>query len=178
MAATLLLALSFGMTSCNGCSSQKEEATVPISPYDDEDDFSIELPDDDIVDVSYTESSNLKIIQVLINDRINKEMIFDTGASYTQITLKEAQYLYTEGVLTNDDILGTEKFGDANGNITVNMVVNLRKLVLGGKLVITNVKATVVQNGGAPLLLGQTVLKELPQYAVDNENKVIRFKIK
>lgn len=178
LAAILLLALSFGMTSCKGCSSQKEEATVLISPYDEEDDFSIELPDDDIVEVSYTESSNLKIVQALINDRINKEMIFDTGASYTQITLKEAQYLYSEGVLTNDDILGAEKFGDANGNITVNMVVNLRKLVLGGKLVITNVKATVVQNGGAPLLLGQTVLKELPQYTVDNEDKVIKFKIK
>lgn len=172
------IATSFYFVSCNGCSSTKEEATQLISPYDDEDDFSIELPDEDVVDVPYTEASNLKIVQVLINDRINKEMIFDTGASYTQITLKEARYLYSEGVLTDDDILGAEKFGDANGNITVNMVVNLRKLVLGGKLVITNVKATVVANGDAPLLLGQTVLAELPQYTVDNENKVVKFKIK
>lgn len=173
-----LVASGFSMVSCNGCSKNEDEVTPLISPYDEEDDVEIELPNADVVNVSYTEQSNLKIVQVLINDRINKEMIFDTGASYTQITLKEANYLYSEKVLTNDDILGSEKFGDANGNITVNMVVNLRKLVLGGKLIITNVKATVVENADAPLLLGQTVLKELPQYTVDNENKVIKFKIK
>lgn len=176
--ALALVAMGFSMESCNGCSSSKDEVTPLISPYDEDDEIGVELPDADVVDVAYTEQSNLKIVQVLINDRINKEMIFDTGASYTQITLKEAQYLYSEGVLTDDDILGAEKFGDANGNITVNMVVNLRRLVLGGKLIISNVKATVVQNGDAPLLLGQTVLKELPQYTVDNENKVIKFKIK
>ena len=173
-----LMTVGFSMESCNGCSSKNDEVTPLISPYDEDDDLEIELPDADVVDVAYTEQSNLKIVQVLINDRINKEMIFDTGASYTQITVKEANYLYSEKVLTSDDILGAEKFGDANGNITVNMVVNLRKLVLGGKLIITNVKATVVENADAPLLLGQTVLKELPQYTVDNENKIIKFKIK
>lgn len=105
-------------------------------------------------------------------------MIFDTGASYTQITKKEAIYLYNEKVLTADDIVGKERIYDANGNITVNTVVNLRKLVLGGKLIIANVQATVVENADAPLLLGQTVLKRLPQYTVDNTNKVIKFKIK
>ena len=124
------------MESCKGCSNTNDEVTELISPYDEDDELEIELPDEDIVNVSYTEQSNLKIVQVLINDRINKEMIFDTGASYTQITVREANYLYNENVLTDDDILGTEKFGDANGNITVNMVVNLRKLVLGGKLIL------------------------------------------
>lgn len=105
-------------------------------------------------------------------------MIFDTGASYTQITRKEARYLYSEKVLTDDDILCSGEFCDANGNITVNMIVNLRKFVLGGKLIITDIMATVVKNADALLLLGQTVLKELPQYTVDNENKIIKFKIK
>lgn len=173
-----LVAIGFSMESCKGCSNTNDEVTELISPYDEDDELEIELPDEDIVNVSYTEQSNLKIVQVLINDRINKEMIFDTGASYTQITVREANYLYNENVLTDDDILGTEKFGDANGNITVNMVVNLRKLVLGGKLILNNVKATVVENADAPLLLGQTVLKELPQYTVDNENNIIKFKIK
>lgn len=173
-----IMAMGLSMESCNGCSNNKDEVTPLISPYDDEDDLEVELPDADVVDVSYTEQGNLKFVQVLINDRINNEMIFDTGASYTQITLKEANYLYNEKVLTGDDVIDAKKFRDANGNITVNMVVNLRKLVLGGKLIITNVKATVVENADAPLLLGQTVLKELPQYTVDNENNVIKFKIK
>lgn len=159
-------------------SNDKEEATPLVQLSDNNDELRIELPNDDIVDVAYTESYNLKIVQVLINDCISKEMIFDTGASYTQITKKEALYLYHEKVLTADDILGKEKITDANGNITVNTVVNLRKLVLGGKLIITNVQATVVENADAPLLLGQTVMKELPQYTVDNTNKVIKFKIK
>lgn len=173
-----LVAMGFSMESCNGCSNDKDEVTELISPYDEDDDLEIELPDVDVVDVSYTEQSNLKIVQVLINDRINKEMVFDTGASYTQITLKEANYLYSENLLTDDDILGAERFGDANGNITVNMVVKLRKLVLDGKLIINNVDVTVVENADAPLLLGQSVLKKLPQYTIDNENKIIKFKIK
>lgn len=173
-----LAAMGLCMESCNRCSSSNDEVTPLISPYDEEFELGVELPDENVVDVPYTESHNLKIVQVLINDRINKEMIFDTGASYTQITLNEALYLYNENVLTDDDILGKAQFGDANGNITVNTVVNLRRLVLGGKLSISNVRATVVENGDAPLLLGQTVLKELPQYTVDNENAVIKFKIK
>lgn len=170
------MAIAISLESCNGCSQNKDEVTPLVSPYDDDDE--IELPDDDVVDVPYTEQSNLRVVEVLINDRIKKEMIFDTGASYTQITSKEANYLYSEGVLTADDIEGTEQFGDANGNITVNMVVTLRKLELGGKIIIPNVKATVVENASAPLLLGQTVLKKLPEYTVDNKNNIIRFKIK
>ncbi len=165
---------------CFSCNDKKEEATQLISPYADDDELAltVELPDDDIVEVPYKEVANLRIINVTLNDRIKKDMIFDTGASYTQITAKEANYLYSEGVLTLDDIEGSEQFGDANGNITVNMVVNLKKIVLADKLAITNVKATVVDNMDAPLLLGQTVLKALPEYTVDNSNDVIRFKIK
>lgn len=171
------------MKSCVGCSSDEEVHSLD-SPYGDDDDEFEEDYDDseymisDIVNVPYTERENLKYVQVLINDRIKKEMIFDTGASYTQITVNEANYLYNEKVLTADDILGTEKFGDANGDISVNMVVNLRRLELGDKLVVTDVKATVVENADAPLLLGQTVLKALPEYTIDNVNRVIKFKIK
>lgn len=176
-----LVIMGISMNSCNWVAKRNDAPTPLIPPHCDDDnsnDLRIELPNDDIVDVSYTESCNLKIVQVLINDCISKEMIFDTGASYTQITKKEAIYLYNEKVLTADDIVGKERIYDANGNITVNTVVNLRKLVLGGKLIIANVQATVVENADAPLLLGQTVLKRLPQYTVDNTNKVIKFKIK
>ena len=175
--ATITLStIGVSVASCNRCSTEKEEYKALVSPY--EEDMDIELPNDDVVDVNYKEMAKLKIVEVQINDRIIKDMIFDTGASYTQITLKEAQYLYSEGVLTDDDIIGAAKMGDANGNITVDMVVNLRKVVLGGKLIISNIKATVVNNMDAPLLLGQTVLNELPQYTVDNENHIIKFIIR
>ncbi len=173
-----LMVIGFGMASCNGCSSNKEKATPLLSPYSDDASLIVSEYTDDVVHVPFTVDRMLEIVKVQINDRIIKDMILDTGASYTQITANEANYLYKEGVLTNEDILGSANFGDANGNITANMVVNLRKVVLGGSLSISNVKATVVENLQAPLLLGQTVLEELPQYTIDNEKNIISFKIR
>lgn len=173
-----IIATSICMESCVGCSGDDEEVTPLPNPYDDDEwyDDDLDIPYySNVVSVPYTERGNLKYVQVLINDRIKKEMIFDTGASYTQITLNEANYLYNENVLTADDILGTEKFGDANGDITESMVVNIKKLELGENLYATNVKAVVVENANAPLLLGQSVLNELPQYTIDNVNHVIKF---
>lgn len=175
-----IMATSLCMESCVGCSGDDEEVTPLPNPYDPDewDDNEEGWGYSNVVNVPFIERGNLKYVQVIINDRIKKEMIFDTGASYTQITLNEANYLYNENVLTADDILGTENFGDANGDITESMVVNIRKLELGENLYATNVKAVVVENANAPLLLGQSVLNELPQYTIDNLNHVIKFTLK
>ena len=45
-----------------------------------------------------------------------------------------------------------------------------------GDLVLDNVKATVVDNVNAPLLLGQTVLERFGSIEIDNNNNEIIFK--
>ena len=58
------------------------------------------------------------------------------------------------------------------------MVINLKEVVLDGKIHYTDVTATVSANNNAPLLLGNEVLNRVAAYAVDNETQMINFKLK
>ena len=68
---------------------------------------------------------------------------------------------------------------DANGDITEGTVVNLRKVDFGG-LELENVRASVVRNQKAPLLLGQSVLGRLGKIEIDNPGLrlIITHKVK
>lgn len=124
--------------------------------------------------VPFEENADTKIVDVKLNG-VGLKMIFDTGASYTLISLAEAQYLYSKGTLTAEDILDTGHSQIADGSIVEHLEVNLREVVLGDAIVCRNVRAVVSNNVNAPLLLGNSVLNRAPAYTVDNENKRIIF---
>ncbi len=136
-----------------------------------------ELPSDDIVVVPFIERGGVKFVNVTVNG-FGFEMIFDTGCSGTLISIAEANYLYQKGYLVKEDILGTSQSQIADGSIVENMVVNLKEVILDGKIRCVNVQATVSSNNNAPLLLGNEVLNRVAAYAVDNENKTINFKLR
>ena len=52
--------------------------------------------------------------------------IFDTGASIISISETEANFLWKQGKLTEDDIKGTASFSDANGDISEGTIIVLR----------------------------------------------------
>lgn len=130
------------------------------------------------VAVPFEEQSGVKLIDVTVNGQFTVKMILDSGCSGTLISIAEAKYLYEKGCFTEEDILGTTKSQIADGSIVENMVINLRQLVIGGQIACTNVTATVSANAQAPLLLGNEVLNRAPSYSVDNENKLIKFKLR
>lgn len=129
------------------------------------------------VAVPFTEQGGVKFIDVTVNRQFTVKMILDSGCSGTLISIAEAKYLYEKGCFTQDDILGTNQSQIADGSIVENMVINLHELVIGGKIVCSNVTATVSANSQAPLLLGNEVLNRAPSYLVDNQHKVIRFQL-
>lgn len=133
--------------------------------------------DSEIISIPFTEKDGMKYVNVSVNG-FGFEMIFDTGCSGTLVSIAEANYLYKKGYLTQDDILGVTKSQIADGSIVENMVVNLKEVILGGKIRCTDVIATVSGNNNAPLLLGNEVLNRVASYAVDNENRTINFKLK
>jgi predicted aspartyl protease len=167
------LAILFGLCACT---SSKPKTSVPYVSYSDVDEWDEEYSDD-IVSVPYREYGGVKTIKVTLNG-MAVDMIFDTGCSGTLISLAEAQYMYSKGLLTDDDILGTSHSQIADGSIVENMVINLDRIVIDEKLSCCNVKATVCLNNDAPLLLGNEVLNRAASYTIDNENKVIKFKLK
>lgn len=123
--------------------------------------------------VKIRREAGVMFIPVEING-IPMDFIFDTGASSVTISLTEAMFLYKQGKLDEDDILGKEAFQDATGSISVGTIINLRSVVIGNREV-TNVRATVVENQEAPLLLGQTVLENFGKVTIDYENNQITF---
>jgi clan AA aspartic protease (TIGR02281 family) len=106
-----------------------------------------------------------------IND-LGLNMIFDTGASDISISQTEVQFMLKNGYLTNNDITGTQKYMDANGNIEIGTTLIFRKVDFGG-LILKNVKASVVHNKNAPLLFGQSALSKYGKITIDNESKII-----
>lgn len=126
--------------------------------------------------VPFVERDGVKYIEVSVNG-FNFEMIFDTGCSSTLISVAEANYLYQKGYLKENDILGSTKSQIADGSIVENMVVNLKEVIIANRISCKDVVATVSSNSNAPLLLGNEILNRAASYIVDNENKVINFKL-
>ena len=133
-------------------------------------------------EVEFEENCGVKLVHVKVNG-VGWDMIFDTGCSGTLLSLSEARYLASKGLLLQEDILGTTHSQIADGSIVENMVVNLRLVSIitddGSSIDCHNVKATISNNINAPLLLGNEVLDEVAyDYTIDNTNKVILFNVK
>ena len=58
------------------------------------------------------------------------------------------------------------------------MGVNRKEVSIANRISCKDVMATVSSNSNAPLLLGNEILNRAASYIVDNENKVINFKLK
>ena len=116
------------------------------------------------------ESGNC-FVKCQINE-LPMRFVFDTGASDVSISMVEASFMMKNGYLSKQDVIGRAKFSDAVGNVSEGTVINLKKVKFGD-LELDNVRASVVRNQVAPLLLGQTVLSRIGKIEIDNQKKVI-----
>ena len=121
------------------------------------------------IEVPFTPDQGCASVKCSIND-LPLTFIFDTGASTVSISQLEASFMLKNGYLRRDDFVGTGRFVDANGDVSEGTVINLREVEFGG-LKLSNVKASVVRNQKAPLLLGQSVLGRLGSIEIDNPNR-------
>lgn len=100
------------------------------------------------------------------------ELIFDTGASDVSISLSEAASMIKNGNLTKRDILGTANYLTANGDVSEGIIININEIEIAG-LKLKNVKASIVKNLKAPLLLGQNAISKLGRIELDLNNNTI-----
>lgn len=101
------------------------------------------------------------------------EFIFDTGASIISISAAESVFMLRQDKLHESDIIGTSYFSDATGTISEGASINLREVKIGTRT-LHNVKASVVHNIEAPLLLGQSALNQFGRITIDyNQNILI-----
>jgi clan AA aspartic protease (TIGR02281 family) len=99
---------------------------------------------------------------------LNLSFILDTGADNVSISQTEALFMIKNGYLNENDLLNTEYYRLANGQITEGTKVILREMIIGG-LTIKDVEASVVHSLSAPLLFGQSALEKLDMVTIDYE---------
>lgn len=100
------------------------------------------------------------------------KFIFDTGASDVSISLTEALFMLKNGYLSEDDIIGTQYYSIANGEIAEGTTIRIKKLEFGG-LTLYNVDASIVHELQAPLLLGQSAISRLGKIQIDPSNSTL-----
>lgn len=171
--------LLFALMLCSCDNPQNDlafyDGNTEFDEFEENDNF--DIMGSNIISIPFRESNGVKFLEVSINGLVC-EMIFDTGCSNTLISIAEANYLYEKGKLSVEDILGISQDEIADGSIVENVVINLREVVVGGKILCENVTATVSNNCQAPLLLGNEILDRASSFSVDNEKRVINFKIR
>lgn len=124
-------------------------------------------------EVPFGKESGICKVKCTING-LPLHFVFDTGASDVTISNVEATFMMKNGYLDSKDIVGSQQYMDANGDISVGTVINLRNVAFGG-LELKNVRASVVRSQNAPLLLGQSVLGRLGKIEIDNSAHVIKI---
>ena len=122
-------------------------------------------------EVPFTKENGVCNIKCTINN-LPLYFVFDTGAATVSLSMVEATFMMKNGYLSKSDVVGSQYFQDANGNVSEGTIVNLRHVDFGG-LKLENVKASVVRNQRAPLLLGQSVLGRLGKIEIDNGRNVV-----
>ncbi len=129
-----------------------------------------------IVEVPFSAANGVTKVDCTINN-LPLNFVFDTGASDVTISQVEANFMFKNGYLSDKDVVGTQRYMTADGNVSVGTTVNLRQINFGG-LELQNVRASVVKSQNAPLLLGQSVLQRLGKIEIDNEKRILRITTK
>ncbi len=126
-----------------------------------------------VVEIPFTTSNGVTKVDCTING-LPLNFVFDTGASDVTISQTEASFMFKNGYLSQRDIIGKQRYQTADGSISVGTTFILNHINFGG-LELTGIRASVVDNQKAPLLLGQTVLKRLGKIEIDNERRVLKI---
>ena len=127
-----------------------------------------------ISEIPFTKESGVYKVKCQING-LPLHFVFDTGASDVTLSMTEASFMMKNGYLSGNDVIGSQRYMDADGDISVGTVINLKDVNFGGQT-LKNVRASVVRNQKAPLLLGQSVLGRLGKIEIDNQKHVLIIK--
>lgn len=125
------------------------------------------------VEIPFSKENGLCKVKCSING-IELHFVFDTGASVVSMSDVEATFMFKNGYISKNDIIGSSNYMTASGKIEEGTIINIKKVDFGG-LTLENIRASVVKNQNAPLLLGQTVLGKLGKIEIDNNSHVLRI---
>ena len=118
-----------------------------------------------ITEIPFTKEDGICKVKCQING-LPLHFVFDTGASDVALSMVEATFMMKNGYLSKNDVIGNQRYMNANGDVNVGTVINIKNVNFGG-LNLNNIRASVVRNQKAPLLLGQSVLARLGKIEIE-----------
>lgn len=170
----LLCGLLLIMTACGGGQKPSERSKV----WDEDAQTEVELSNSKVLVPFQRTSGELAEVKVSLNG-VPFNMWWDTGATMTCISSMEFQKMQKEGKIASDAYYGTLKSQIADGSETYSPIYNINEFYLQGEdgqyLILRNILISVSPNPGAPLLIGQNVIQNLPQHTFDDSRGVIIF---
>ena len=123
--------------------------------------------------VPFTRDGDMICVRGEVNG-LPLKFVFDTGASDITISSVEAAFMLKNGYLEERDMGGVQNYRTASGELVEGTIVNLREIKLGC-VTFQNLRAAIIKNQEAPLLLGQSMLGRMMMFNVNNEDMTIDF---
>jgi clan AA aspartic protease (TIGR02281 family) len=108
------------------------------------------------------------VLPVVINDRITRNFMIDSGASDVTISADVIAALTRAGTIARTDVLVPQVYQLADGSKTRTERVRIRSLRIGS-VELRDVVVSVAPHAGF-LLLGQSFLGRLQSWAIDNQH--------
>lgn len=115
-------------------------------------------------------------IPVTINDVVTLSAILDSGAGELLIPADVAMILIRAGTISEDDILKSSTFVQADGTSAELERVNIKTITIGGQ-VFKDVPAAI-SSSASYILLGQSFLMRLTNWSIDNSTNTFKFDAK
>lgn len=118
------------------------------------------------------EPSGIYTIPCEVNG-LKLRFVFDTGASDVHLSLLDAAFMIKNGYIKEEDFIGKNSYLMADGSIAENAIVILKEIKIGN-IIIHNVRACISKKMDAALLLGQSAIKKIGKYTVDNNYLILQ----
>jgi len=171
-----ILLFSLSLSGCSGCSRsghKTSRTSSSTSRRENSTDREQQFSSGDKTVIKMKKENGVYQIPVDVNG-VRMGFIFDTGASSISISNTEAMFLAKQGLLSKEDVVGSQQFMDANGDISEGTIINLKTVKIGNR-VLHNIEASVVDNLNAPLLFGQTAMEKFGKISIDNSRGEVTF---
>ena len=111
------------------------------------------------------------VVPVLINGAITLRFTIDSGAADVAIPADVVSTLLRTGTVSSADFIGNKTFVLADGSQIPSAEFRIRSLTLGA-VTLHDVVASISSRKG-DLLLGQTFLRRLSSWSIDNERQLL-----
>jgi clan AA aspartic protease (TIGR02281 family) len=111
------------------------------------------------------------VVSVVLNDVVTAKFIVDSGAADVSITEDMVSTLMKSGTMTGADLLGSKTYMLADGTMLQGKIYRMASIRIGG-MVMEDVTVRIAA-ANSSLLLGQSFLRRLKSWSMDNARRVM-----